>query len=161
MITVEKIASFTSDHDILTPGMYLSRVDGDITTYDFRFVTPNRPPYLPNPVMHTIEHLFATLARNEEGLKERVIYFGPMGCRTGFYFLVRNSCHEEVIAFTRRAMQAIAHWDGVIPGAQLSKECGNYQEHDLQGAREWAAAFEKVLENWMPENLVYPQESTK
>ena len=58
-------------------------------------------------------------------------------------------------------MQAIAHWDGVIPGAQLSKECGNYQEHDLQGAREWAAAFEKVLENWMPENLVYPQESKK
>lgn len=74
---MEKIASFTIDHDILTPGLYLSRVDGDITTYDLRFVKPNVPPYLPNPVMHTIEHLFATLARNEAGLKERVIYFDP------------------------------------------------------------------------------------
>lgn len=154
---MEKIASFTIDHDVLTPGLYLSRVDGDITTYDLRFVKPNVPPYLPNPVMHTIEHLFATLARNETGLKERVIYFGPMGCRTGFYFLVRDSRHEEVIGFVRRVMEQIARWEGVIPGAEHSWECGNYREHDLAGARTWAASYAKVLADWTPECLVYPK----
>lgn len=154
---MEKIASFTIDHDILTPGLYLSRVDGDITTYDLRFVKPNVPPYLPNPVMHTIEHLFATLARNEAGLKERVIYFGPMGCRTGFYFLVRDSHHEEVIDFVRRAMQQIAQWEGIIPGAEYSWECGNYKEHDLAEARTWAAAYAQVLAEWTVDRLTYPK----
>lgn len=87
---MERIASFTVDHDKLLPGMYLSRKDGDVATYDLRFVKPNTPPFLEVPAIHTIEHLFATYARNSP-LKDGVIYFGPMGCRTGFYFLVRGT----------------------------------------------------------------------
>ena len=86
---MKKITSFTVDHNTLEPGVYISRIDGDITTYDMRFIKPNTPPFLPNPVMHTIEHLFATYSRNSV-LADKVIYFGPMGCRTGFYFLVKD-----------------------------------------------------------------------
>ena len=93
---MKKIASFTINHNTLMPGVYISRIDGDITTYDMRFVKPNTPPYLPNPVMHTIEHLFATYARNSK-FADNVIYFGPMGCRTGFYFLVRDMSEEDAL----------------------------------------------------------------
>ena len=91
---MERIASFQVNHDTLEPGVYVSRIDGDITTYDMRFIKPNTPPFLPNPVMHTIEHLFATYSRNSK-YADKVIYFGPMGCRTGFYFLVRE-CRRKM-----------------------------------------------------------------
>lgn len=108
---MKRIASFEVDHTTLTPGLYLSRADGDVTTYDLRFVRPNTPPFLPNAVMHTIEHLFATYVRNST-LSEGVIYFGPMGCRTGFYFLTRGLSHRQVIGLTREALAFIAAFGG-------------------------------------------------
>ena len=111
---MEKIASFTVDHDLLTPGIYLSRTDGDVITYDLRFITPNVPPFLPSPVMHTIEHLFATFARNS-AYKDRVIYFGPMGCRTGFYFLLRDVDKSEAIQLIIDIVKQITEFFGDIP----------------------------------------------
>lgn len=152
---MKKIASFCVNHDTLTPGIYLSRVDGPVVTYDIRMVKPNCPPYLPNAALHTIEHLFATFARNSEDA-DHVIYFGPMGCRTGFYFLVTDMQHNAVIDLIRDIFRRIAAYEGEIPGAASSAECGNYLEHDLAGAKEWAAQFLPVIENWKPENLRYP-----
>lgn len=153
---MKKIASFCVNHDKLLPGIYLSRVDGDVVTYDIRLVKPNCPPYLPNPVMHTIEHLFATFARNSQ-YGERVVYFGPMGCRTGFYFLVSGMEHREVIALIQEIFQKIADFEGEIPGASCSAECGNYREHDLPGAKAWAAGFLPVIAGWTPEQLKYAE----
>ena len=111
---MKKIASFCVNHDTLLPGIYLSRVDGDVVTYDIRMVKPNCPPYLPNPVMHTIEHLFATFARHSS-FADHVIYFGPMGCRTGFYFLVTGMEHGEVIELIREIFSIIkaVHEQGI------------------------------------------------
>ena len=153
---MKKIASFCVNHDKLLPGIYLSRVDGDVVTYDIRLVKPNCPPYLPNPVMHTIEHLFATFARNSQ-YGERVVYFGPMGCRTGFYFLVSGMEHREAIALIQEIFQKIADFEGEIPGASCSAECGNYREHDLPGAKAWAAGFLPVIAGWTPEKLKYAE----
>lgn len=130
---MERIKSFEIDHTTLKPGLYTSRIDGDVTTYDLRFVRPNTPPYLEPPVMHTIEHLFATFVRNSVW-KDRIIYFGPMGCRTGFYFLVREIPPRNVISLTRDALSFIAGFEGTVPGTS-PEECGNYREHDLAGAR--------------------------
>ncbi len=153
---MKKIASFCVNHDKLLPGIYLSRVDGDVVTYDIRLVKPNCPPYLPNPVMHTIEHLFATFARNSQ-YGERVVYFGPMGCRTGFYFLVSGMEHREAIALIQEIFQKIADFEGEIPGASCSAECGNYREHDLPGAKAWAAGFLPVIAGWTPGQLKYAE----
>ena len=153
---MKKIASFCVNHDKLLPGIYLSRVDGDVVTYDIRLVRPNCPPYLPNPVLHTIEHLFATFARNS-AFSDHVIYFGPMGCRTGFYFLVSGMEHQDVIALIQDIFRRISVFCEPIPGAACSAECGNYLEHDLPGAREWAAAFVPVIAAWTPEKLRYEE----
>ena len=153
---MKKIASFCVNHDKLLPGMYLSRVDGDVVTYDIRLVRPNCPPYLPNPVLHTIEHLFATFARNS-AFSDHVIYFGPMGCRTGFYFLVSGMEHQDVIALIQDIFRRISVFSEPVPGAACSAECGNYLEHDLPGAREWAAAFVPVIAAWTPEKLRYEE----
>ncbi len=150
---MEKIASFCVDHDRLVPGIYLSRIDGDVVTYDIRMRYPNRPPFLENAAMHTIEHLFATFARNSE-YKDQIIYFGPMGCRTGFYFLTRGMSHEEVIRLIQKIFAEIAEYSGEIPGC-TSKECGNYLEHDLEGAKKEAKKFLPVIEGWTPEKLAY------
>ncbi|MVB12970.1 S-ribosylhomocysteine lyase [Caprobacter fermentans] len=150
---MERIASFCVDHNKLLPGIYTSRVDGDIVTYDIRMRRPNIPPFLPNPVLHTIEHLFATFARNSE-LKDRVIYFGPMGCRTGFYLLLRNTKPSEAIRLIVDTFQKISEYEGPIPGAAAS-ECGNYLEHDLSGTVQEVKAFLPVIENWTVEKLNY------
>lgn len=151
---MERIASFCVDHNKLTPGIYLSRIDGDIMTYDIRMRTPNRPPFLENAAMHTIEHLFATFARNSQW-KDQVIYFGPMGCRTGFYFLTRDSIsRQEVIDLLRQTFAFIASYEGEIPGA-AEAECGNYREHDLAGARKAAEEMQAVLAGWTPEKMEY------
>ncbi|MCY1714248.1 S-ribosylhomocysteine lyase [Caproiciproducens galactitolivorans] len=150
---MEKIASFCIDHNKLLPGIYISRIDGDIVTYDIRMRKPNVPPFLPNAAMHTIEHLFATFARNGE-YREQVIYFGPMGCRTGFYFLVRNMDYKEAIRLIKDAFAFIADFEGAIPGA-TAKECGNYLEHDLEGARKEAREFLPKIEGWNEEKLRY------
>ncbi len=152
---MEKIASFQINHDTLLPGMYVSRVDGDVITYDVRFVRPNTPPYLPTAAMHTIEHLVATYVRNSVH-KDGIIYFGPMGCRTGFYFLTRGVAHAEAIALMREAMVFTAAFEGDIPGA-TKVECGNWEEHDLLSARQWAAGMAAVLENYGVAQLTYPE----
>lgn len=150
---MKRIASFSVNHNKLTPGIYLSRIDGDIITYDIRMRKPNTPPYLSNPALHTIEHLFATFARNSE-YEDRVIYFGPMGCRTGFYFLLRDVDREEAVQLIIRIFRQIAEYTGPIPGAAAA-ECGNYLEHDLQGAVQEAKNFLPVIENWNGEKLKY------
>lgn len=152
---MEKIASFTINHDLLTPGMYVSRVDGDVVTYDLRLKFPNRGDYLAQGVLHTLEHLIATYARSSN-LSDRVIYFGPMGCRTGFYLLLRDSVSkEEAISLTRDAFAFAAAFQGEIPGAKAI-ECGNYREHDLSGAQAEAEKYLEVLRGWSPEKMVYP-----
>lgn len=150
---MKKIASFQVDHTRLLPGMYISRIDGDIVTYDLRFVRPNTPPFLENGVLHTIEHLFATYARNSE-LGGGIVYFGPMGCRTGFYLLTRGLTHAQAIALTKETLAFIASYEGDIPGASAA-ECGNYREHDLLGARESASKMLAVLANWDEHKLRY------
>lgn len=150
---MEKIKSFQIDHNTLMPGLYTSRVDGDITTYDLRFIRPNTPPFLSTPSMHTIEHLVATYVRNS-AWKDEVIYFGPMGCRTGFYFLARHIPPAEVIALLRQALAFTADFTGEIPGTR-PEECGNYREHDLEQARRDAAAMRNVLQQWDEDRLDY------
>ncbi len=151
---LQRIASFAVNHDVLMPGMYISRVDGDITTYDIRVVTPNGGEYLANGAMHTFEHLFATYTRNS-AWSDQIIYCGPMGCRTGFYFLVRSMTTQDAIALMRSTMDFVADFTGAVPGVSRP-ECGNYQEHDLIGARAIAKTMQVVLRNWQVEQLVYP-----
>lgn len=150
---MERIASFCVDHNKLMPGIYTSRVDGDIITYDIRMRKPNTPPFLANPVLHTFEHLFATFARNS-ALKDQVIYFGPMGCRTGFYLLLRNVEPSDAIHLVADVFQKIADYSGPIPGAAAA-ECGNYLEHDLDGAVREAKDFLPLIKNWTVEDLKY------
>lgn len=150
---MEKIASFQVDHTRLRPGMYLSRVDGDVITYDLRFVRPNTPPYLEPASMHTLEHLFATYLRNSDG-REGILYFGPMGCRTGFYLLTRGLAHGDAIRLVREALTFIAGFAGPIPGATAA-ECGNYREHDLDTAKRDAAKMIPILSQWDESLLAY------
>ena len=151
---MKTIASFTVDHDKLEKGMYISRVDGDVITYDIRMVKPNGGVYLPNPAMHTFEHLFATYVRNS-AYSDQIIYVGPMGCRTGFYFLTRDAMSgEQAIDLVRECFAFIADFEGKIPGSER-KECGNYLEHDLPGAKAVAADMCKVLEHWTVPMLQY------
>lgn len=152
---MKRIASFTVNHDVLVPGMYTSRVDGDITTYDIRVVVPNCGAYPENAALHTFEHLFATYARNSE-LGGQVIYCGPMGCRTGFYFLVRDMAPEDAIRMVQETMAFVRGFTGEIPGASR-RECGNYREHDLNGAKAIAEKMSCVLEGWTPARLIYPE----
>lgn len=149
---MKKIASFTIDHTILPKGIYVSRVDGDVTTYDIRMRRPNVEEVLTNGSIHTIEHLFATYVRNSE-FTDNIIYFGPMGCRTGCYFLTRGMDGQDVINLTREAFQFIASYEGEIPGVS-AVECGNYRDHDLEKAKLDAEDMVKVLEGYT--NLEYP-----
>lgn len=150
---MKKIASFEVDHTKLLPGVYISRVDYDIVTYDIRVKRPNADDFLPVPSTHTIEHLFATYARNCE-VKEKVIYFGPMGCRTGFYFLLKDTDHKIAVKVIKDAFKFIADFDGEIPGT-TAIECGNYLEHDLDGAKKIATEYLHILENVTEKTLNY------
>ena len=147
---MEKIQSFTVDHTKIVPGMYISRVDGDVTTYDLRFCAPNRET-LDGAAMHTMEHLFATYIRNTA---LDVLYFGPMGCLTGFYLLVRNADHMRVWAEIKEVLENISRYEGEIFGAS-EVECGNWRFHNLSAAREMARKFREVLE--APPALSYPE----
>ncbi|MBR6289919.1 MAG: S-ribosylhomocysteine lyase [Clostridia bacterium] len=151
---MEKIASFTVDHDRLGRGMYVSRVDGDAVTYDIRMKKPNGGDYLSTGEAHTIEHLFATWARNSE-FRDSVIYVGPMGCRTGFYIILRDSVSRaDAIRLVRDSFRFIADYSGEIPGASAA-ECGNYVDHDLLGARRVAREMVPVLDAWTEDRLDY------
>ena len=152
---LRKIASFTINHDTLVPGMYVSRVDGDCVTYDLRLKYPNRGDYLAQKPLHTLEHLVATYVRSSPW-SDSVVYFGPMGCRTGFYLILRDSVsHEQAIALVKEAFGFSAAFEGEIPGAKKI-ECGNYLEHDLPAARAEAAAYLDVLAHCTPDTLTYP-----
>ena len=150
---MEKIASFTINHDTLTEGIYISRIDGDITTYDLRFIRPNTPPFLEQKALHTIEHLFATFLRNSK-FSENIIYFGPMGCRTGFYLLVRNLSEENTVALLKEVLDLSIDFEGEIPGSSKI-ECGNYKEHDLDGAKEALRKYREAVKDWTSKDLQY------
>ena len=150
---MKKITSFTVDHNTLEKGIYISRIDGDITTYDMRFIKPNTPPFLPNPVMHTIEHLFATYSRNSE-YADNVIYFGPMGCRTGFYFLVKDLDNQTALDLIKETIKKCIDHKGDIPG-NTAIECGNYLEHDVEGANEALKKYFEVIKDYKVEQLDY------
>ena len=147
---MKTIASFTVNHDRLEKGMYLSRVDGDVVTYDVRMKKPNGGDYLGNGELHTIEHLFADVS-------DDVVYVGPMGCRTGFYLLVRDSVsHERAVRLVSDSLAYIADFEGEIPGSKRA-ECGNYAEHDLSAAKKTAREMLSVLKNWNENDLTYKE----
>jgi S-ribosylhomocysteine lyase len=152
---MEKIASFTINHDTLQKGLYVSRVDGDAVTYDLRMKLPNQGDFLSTGEAHTIEHLLATFLRNAP-VKDQVIYVGPMGCRTGFYLIFRDSVpKDEAIREIREGLRFVADFEGEIPGAK-KEECGNYLDHDLEGAKRVAKEMCGVLRNWTEKDLKYP-----
>lgn len=151
---MKRIASFQVDHTKFGIGMYISRIDGDIITYDVRMVKPNGGTYISSPSLHTIEHLFATYARNSSH-SDSIIYVGPMGCRTGFYLLTRDDMSgEEAIQLVKDAYKFIAEYDGEIPGC-TAEECGNYLEHDLQSAKKDVLPLLDRLNGYTVEMLNY------
>jgi S-ribosylhomocysteine lyase len=154
MKEIQKIASFTVDHTRLLPGIYVSRVDGDVVTYDLRTRVPNTDDLMDHVTMHTFEHMFATYVRNSEVAAD-VLYFGPMGCQTGFYLLVRDSlCHTQAIELVKESMAFARDFVGEIPGNKR-EECGNYLYHDLDGAKALAGDTYEVLKNWQEKDLQY------
>ena len=157
---MEKITSFTIDHIRLQPGLYVSRKDKvgaeTVTTFDLRLTSPNEEPVMNTAEVHTIEHLAATYLRNEPNWKDKVLYFGPMGCRTGCYLILRDSVsHQEAIRLVQDAFRFAADFEGEIPGAKKI-ECGNYLEHDLPEAKHEAEAYCAALTGWTVEKLTYP-----
>lgn len=153
---MKKIASFTVNHDTLTRGMYISRIDGDVVTYDIRMKLPNGGDYLSTGEAHTFEHLFATFARNSAFGKD-IVYVGPMGCRTGFYLLTRDSIsHANAIKLVQDSCAFIATFEGEIPGNKKA-ECGNYLDHNLAGAKALGKEMQTVLQGWTVEQLQYKE----
>ena len=150
---MKRIKSFEVDHNTLQIGMYISRVDDDIVTYDLRMVKPNGGVYLDSAGMHTVEHLMATFLRNSE-FEKNIIYFGPMGCRTGFYFLQRGMSHQDAIILVRQALDFVIGFSGEIPGCSAI-ECGNYTEHDLAAAQEMVCALRERLNDYSVDLLQY------
>ena len=150
---MEKIQSFRVDHDYIDEGIYVSRIDGDITTFDMRTRRPNMGDYMDNITMHSLEHMFATYIRNSN-IGERVIYFGPMGCRTGFYLLVRDIPNDTVLKEIISTLEKIIDHKGEMFGA-TRKECGNYMELDLVCAKKEAQRFLSVLKS-KENTFVYP-----
>lgn len=150
---MEKIASFQVDHTKFGVGMYISRIDGDIVTYDIRMVKPNGGVYISNPSLHTIEHIFATFARNSK-FSKNIVYVGPMGCRTGFYLLTRGMSDTDAINLVRDAYKYISEYEGEIMGCSVV-ECGNYLEHDLESAKKDVLPLLEKLKDYTPEMLDY------
>ena len=154
MENIQRITSFTVDHDKITEGIYVSRIDGDVVTYDLRTRIPNAGDYMDNLTMHSLEHMFATYVRNSE-IGDRVIYFGPMGCRTGFYLLVRDLPNDRVLAIVKDVLAKIVSHDGEMFGASR-KECGNYRELSLDAAKKEAERYLEKL-NVRTQTFAYPQ----
>lgn len=153
---MKKIASFTINHDTLEKGMYISRIDGDVVTYDIRMKKPNGGDYFAMAAAHTLEHLFATYARNSKYGGD-IVYVGPMGCRTGFYLLTRDTLsHGEAIRLVQESMAFARDFEGEIPGSK-KEECGNYLDHDLVGAKALAKEMADVLQGWGVKDLTYKE----
>lgn len=158
---MEKIASFTIDHIKLQPGLYVSRKDRigqeTVTTFDLRITCPNEEPVMNTAEVHTIEHLGATYLRNEKKWKDRVIYFGPMGCRTGFYLLMAGDLESaDVVGLVRDCFRFIRDFDGEVPGAS-AKDCGNYLDMNLPMAKYWGKRYFELLDQITPDRLTYPE----
>ena len=143
MENIAKIASFTVDHDLLTEGIYVSRIDGDITTYDLRTHVPNAGDYMDNLTMHSVEHMFATYVR-ASSIGDSVIYFGPMGCQTGFYLLTRGLDNDTVLRAVIDVLTKIVNHDGEMFGA-VRRECGNYKNLDLAVAKAECKRYLDIL----------------
>jgi len=157
---MEKIASFQVNHLLLKPGLYVSRKDRfgstTITTFDMRLKTPNKEPVIDQPALHTFEHLGATFLRSHKEWAEKVVYFGPMGCRTGFYTIFEGDLDSETILPLIKEMLAwIIAFEGTIPGAS-AVECGNWQEQNLEMAKWEASRYANLLEKADRESLYYP-----
>ena len=158
---MEKIASFTINHEKLEPGIYVSRKDKvgaeTLTTFDLRMTRPNREPVMNNAEMHTIEHLGATFLRNDAEWADKVVYFGPMGCRTGFYMLLAGDLtSRDIVDLVTRMFEFIRDFEGDIPGA-AARDCGNYLDMNLPMANYWGARYAQLLENIDETRLVYPK----
>ena len=143
MDNINKIASFTVDHDLLDEGIYVSRIDGDITTYDLRTRVPNCGDYMDNLTMHSVEHMIATYIRSSS-IGDRVIYFGPMGCQTGFYLLVRDADNAEVLRVLTEVLEKVISHDGEMFGA-VRRECGNYKNLSVDAAKAECARYLAAL----------------
>lgn len=158
---MEKITSFTIDHLKLKPGVYVSRKDTvgaeTITTFDLRLTSPNDEPVMNTAEIHTIEHLAATFLRNHEAFGKKVIYFGPMGCRTGFYLLLAGDYNSsDIVPLLIEMFQFIENFSGEVPGAS-AKDCGNYLDMNLPMANYLAKRYlDNVLKNPTPKQLIYP-----
>ena len=158
---MEKIASFTIDHIKLQPGLYVSRKDKvgaeTVTTFDLRLTSPNEEPVMNTAEMHTIEHLAATYLRNDPTWKEKVLYFGPMGCRTGFYLLLAGDhTSRDALDLVRNCFCFVRDFRGDVPGAS-AKDCGNYLDMNLTMANYWGSRYAALLENITDDRLVYPE----
>ncbi|MBQ8546779.1 MAG: S-ribosylhomocysteine lyase [Clostridia bacterium] len=140
---MRKIASFSVNHDKIVEGIYVSRIDGDITTYDMRMRKPNMGDYIDNITLHSLEHMFATYVRNSE-IGENVIYFGPMGCQTGFYLLTRDISNEKVLEVVKKVLSKIINHTGEIFG-NTREECGNYRNLNLECAQLESKRYLDVL----------------
>lgn len=158
---MEKITSFTIDHIKLQPGLYVSRKDKvgaeTVTTFDLRLTKPNEEPVINTAEMHTIEHLAATYLRNDARWKDKVLYFGPMGCRTGFYLLLAGDyVSTDVVELVRGCFEFIRDFRGEVPGAS-ARDCGNYLDMNLPMANYWGAKYAALLEHIDETRLVYPE----
>ena len=158
---MEKIASFTIDHIRLQPGLYVSRKDVAgtqvITTFDLRLTSPNEEPVMNTAEIHTIEHLAATFLRNDPQWKEKILYFGPMGCRTGFYLLIIGDySSKEILPLVRECFRFVADYVGDVPGAS-AVDCGNYLDMNLPMAKFVAEKYLNLLENIDDSRLIYPE----
>ena len=152
---MERIKSFQINHNILEPGFYISREDDNVITYDLRTRKPNAGDYMDNTTMHSLEHMFATYARNS-AVSDKVIYFGPMGCQTGFYFLVKDLAPVEVFELTIEILEDILAYEGPVFGASAI-ECGNYANLDLALAKAEAKKYLDVLNDWTNMEFSYPE----
>ena len=158
---MEKIASFTIDHIKLQPGLYVSRKDRigaeTVTTFDLRLTKPNDEPVLNTAEVHTIEHLAATYLRNDPTWREKVVYFGPMGCRTGFYLLLAGDyASGDVVELVKNCFRFVRDFRGEVPGAS-ARDCGNYLDMNLPMANYWGAKYAALLENITLDRLIYPE----
>ena len=158
MKEIPRITSFSVDHDYITPGVYISRIDGDVVTYDLRTRKPNTGDLMDNATMHSVEHMFATYVRASE-IGANVIYFGPMGCQTGFYLLVREETKETVLSVILSVLEKIIAHDGEMFGASR-KECGNYINLSLALAKEECARYLAALKS-KKQTFEYPTEEEK
>ena len=154
---MERIKSFEINHNVLTPGFYISREDGDVITYDLRTRKPKAGDYMTNAAMHSLEHMFATMVRNSR-ITDEVVYFGPMGCQTGFYLLVRKSITPaEVFEITKEILAQIIEYEGSVFGASAI-ECGHYENLSLADAKAECEKYLEVLKNQTNMEFTYPKE---